>query len=246
MRAMLFAAGLGTRLRPLTDTMPKALVPVAGRPLLEHTLHRLIDAGATEVVVNIHHFGEQIIQYLSQHDFGIEIRISDEREALLDTGGGLRQALSLFSSVDSPILIHNVDIFSNANLADFYAHQHKHDVVLLVSKRETQRYLLFDHNRRMVGWTNVATGEVRTPFPHLNPADCEKLAFAGIHGVSPRISSFMEHYPQAFPIMQFYIENCDKLDISGVIQSDLHLLDVGKQNSLVAAESFLKELENDR
>ena len=134
MRAMLFAAGLGTRLRPLTDTLPKALVPVGGR--------RLIAAGATEVVVNIHHFGQQIIDYLTQHDFGIDLHISDERTALLDTGGGLRQALSLFSASDTPILIHNVDILSNADLPGFYAHQHQHDVLLMVSERETQRYLL--------------------------------------------------------------------------------------------------------
>lgn len=241
---MLFAAGLGTRLRPLTDTLPKALVPVGGRPLLEHTLRRLIAAGATEVVVNIHHFGQQIIDYLTQHDFGIDLHISDERTALLDTGGGLRQALPLFSASDAPILIHNVDILSNADLPGFYAHQHQHDVLLMVSERETQRYLLFDDRHRMVGWTNIATGEVRSPFPHLNPADCQKLAFAGIHSVSPRIASLMNPYPKAFPIMQFYIENCDKLDIVGVTQPDLRLLDVGKQDSLLAAESFLRELEN--
>lgn len=239
MRALLFAAGLGTRLRPLTDTMPKAMVPVLGQPLLHHTITRLIDAGTTEVVVNVHHFGEQIIDYLNHHAYPIHILVSDERQQLLDTGGGLRRALPLFSPIDEPVLLHNVDIFSNADLPALVEQHGDCDVQLLVSERDTQRYLLFDDEMRLVGWTNVATGEVRSPYPNLQPTQYRKLAFAGIHTVSPRIAPLMMVYPDKFPIMQFYLEQCAQLQIRGVVQTDLHLLDVGKLDTITAAEAYL-------
>ena len=160
MRAMLFAAGLGTRLRPLTDHMPKALVPVSGRPLLDITIERLKMAGATDIVVNVHHFSSQIIDHLAQHDYGVRIRVSDETAELLDTGGGLKKALPLFEG-DAPVLLHNVDILSNAELRAFCRENAQNDVTLLVSPRQTQRYLLFDAAMRLVGWTNIATGEVK-------------------------------------------------------------------------------------
>ena len=116
---MIFAAGLGTRLKPLTDRMPKALVPVAGEPLLAHVIRKLKAEGFTRIVVNVHHFADQIIDYLHTHDFGVEIHISDETSKLLDTGGGIRHAAHWFET-DSPVLIHNVDILSNANLSRLY------------------------------------------------------------------------------------------------------------------------------
>ena len=115
-QAMIFAAGLGTRLKPLTDRMPKALVPVAGEPLLAHVIRKLNAEGFTRIVVNVHHFADQIIDYLHTHDFGVEIHISDETSKLLDTGGGIRHAAHWFET-NSPVLIHNVDILSNANLS---------------------------------------------------------------------------------------------------------------------------------
>ena len=142
MRALIFAAGLGTRLRPLTDRMPKALVPVDGRPLLWHTIHRLVEVGAEELVVNVHHFGQQIIDYLAEHEWPVPIHVSDEREALLDTGGGLRRAIPLFAERDAPILIHNVDILSDAPLRAFYAESADVDVQLMVSRRDTQFIVL--------------------------------------------------------------------------------------------------------
>ena len=240
MRALIFAAGLGTRLRPLTDRIPKALVPVAEKPLLWHTIHRLIDVGAEELVVNVHHHGQQIVDYVAAHEWGVPVKISDERAALLDTGGGLRKALPLFQESEAPVLIHNVDILSDAPLADFYAAGYGADVQLMVSRRDTQRYLLFNDEMRLVGWTNIATGEVRTPHENLDVATCHKLAFSGIHCVSPHIGEHMGGYPEAFPIMNFYLEQCDKLDIRGYEVKDLHLLDVGKQQSLAAAEEFLE------
>lgn len=242
MKCLLFAAGRGTRLKPLTDTMPKALVPVAGKPLLWHTICRLRDAGATEVVVNVHHFGEQIIDYLSTHDFGIPVKVSDERAQLLDTGGGLRKALPLFSQTDEPILIHNVDILSNADLRKFYEENRKEDVALLVSFRETTRYLYFDNTMRLRAWANRKTGDVRTPFPNTSLPSLNAYAFSGIHLVSPRLISLLEMFPPVFPIMDFYLETANKIVIKGVSEPKLNLLDVGKQETLAAAEAFLESL----
>lgn len=240
---MLFAAGLGTRLRPLTDHMPKALVPVGGRPLLDITSSKLREAGTTEMVINVHHFANQIVDYVSTHEMGMDVRISDESEQLLDTGGGLKKALSMFSSDDhSPILIHNVDILSNADLAAFYESNQDVDVALMVSSRQTQRYLLFDDSMRMVGWTNIATGEIRSPFGSIDVSKCHKYAFSGIHVVNPSIAKLMEEWPEKFPIMDFYIKNCAQMTIRGVLNSNLRLLDVGKQDTLTAAEEFLQTI----
>lgn len=239
-QAMIFAAGLGTRLKPLTDRMPKALVPVAGEPLLAHVIRKLKAEGFTRIVVNVHHFADQIIDYLHTHDFGVEIHISDETSKLLDTGGGIRHAAHWFET-DSPVLIHNVDILSNANLSQLYDSAVA-DAALLVSDRVTKRYLLFGEGKRLVGWTNVETGEVRSPHADLSVVDCQRWAFSGIHVVSPRLLEAMHPYPDRFPIMDFYLQNCDRLDIRGQLADDLQLLDVGKLDTLDHAESFVKTL----
>ena len=243
MQAMIFAAGLGTRLKPLTDSMPKALVPVCGKPLLAHTIERLKGAGADEIVVNVHHFSNQIVVYLATHDFGISIKISDESELLLDTGGGLRKALPLFDQQDQPVLIHNVDILSNIPLAEFYSAHQQNDATLLVSERETSRYLLFDDNDRLVGWTNVNTGEVKSPYKDLNVEKCKRYAFSGIHCFSPRLGEQMKGFPDKFSIIDFYLAVCDKTIIKGYVQKDLKLLDVGKLDSLERAEDFVGKLQ---
>lgn len=241
MKTMIFAAGMGTRLRPLTDTRPKALVPVAGRPLLDITLRRLVDAGATEAVVNVHHFGEQIIDYLDKHDYGIPVHISDECAALLNTGGGLRHAAPLLASDERPVLIHNVDILHNADLAAFYAANLDADAALMVSSRETKRYLLFDDDQRLVGWTNIETGEVRSPYASLDLSRTHRYAFSGIHSFSPRLFPLMEDFPAAFSIIDFYLSVCHRISIKGHPVNDLRLLDVGKQDTLAVAEHFLRE-----
>ena len=143
-QAMIFAAGLGTRLKPLTDTMPKALVKVGGQPLLWHVVQKLKTAGYERVVVNVHHFAEQIVDYLKENqNFGLDIRISDESDGLLETGGGIKKALPLFDS-ESPILIHNVDILSNLDLNALPTET----PLLVVSQRPTKRYLQFDGAER--------------------------------------------------------------------------------------------------
>ena len=243
-QAMIFAAGLGTRLRPLTDTMPKALVRVGEKPLLDHVLDRLEASGFERVVINVHHFADQIIDYVGCHPRPcMDIRFSDEREALLETGGGLRKAASLFSS-DSHVLIHNVDIISNVDLGEFYSHAADADATLLVSERQTSRYLLFDDGMMMKGWTHIGTGEVRSPYPSLDPSLYRKLAFAGIHVISPRLLQMMESWPERFSIIDFYLSQCDKTRIKGYLKTDLRLMDVGKLVKLEKAAEFIRQFSN--
>lgn len=240
MQAMIFAAGLGTRLRPLTDTMPKALVSVGGRPLLEHTVMKLRGAGAGRIVVNVHHFADQIAEYLRARDnFGMDIAVSDETEELLDTGGGIKKAAPLFSGSD-PILIHNVDILSNVDLAAFYSENIRNEVTLLVSERRTQRYLLFDDSMRLVGWTNIATGEVRSPFPAEVTDRARRYAFSGIHIFSPSLFPLFGSFPDRFGIMDFYLSVCDRVCIRGCTVGGLRLMDVGKAATLGEAEDFAR------
>ena len=243
MQAMIFAAGLGTRLKPLTDTMPKALVKIGGCTLLEQVVRKLTVAGVDKMVVNVHHFAEQVIDFLNNNDnFGKDILISDESGLLLDTGGGLKKAQGLFRG-NEPILIHNVDILSNVDLRAFYEQGQQNDATLLVSRRQTVRYLLFDKEMQLVGWTNVETGEVRSPYKDIDPKDCTMLAFAGIHTFLPQLFPLMDDFPDRFGIMDFYLSVCHKTIIKGVVADGLKLLDVGKVDSLAAAEQFVMDME---
>ncbi len=245
-RAMIFAAGLGTRLKPLTDTLPKALIPVAGKPLLEHLLLKMKVAGITDVTLNVHHFADQIIRFLDENNhFGLRIRISDEREMLLETGGGIRHAIPLLTedvAGEAPILIHNVDILSNLDLPTFCQVDPTADATLLVSSRDTFRYLLFNDENRLVGWTNLKTGEVRSPYPNLDVNACRRYAFAGIHLFSPRLFPCMlESWEGKFSIIDFYLSLADKKIIRAFPKEDLRLIDVGKLDSLSQAEAFISE-----
>lgn len=239
---MIFAAGLGTRLKPMTDTMPKALVPVGGRPLLEILIEKLKREGFTDVVINIHHFAQQIVDFVERNQsFGINIRFSDESNQLLETGGGIRHASPMLQGGE-PFLVHNVDILSNVNLADFHRAGIANDATLLVSQRDTQRYLLFDDDMRLVGWTNIKTGEVKSPFHDLDVEACRKYAFAGIHTFSPRLFPLMESWPDKFSIIDFYLSACKDTVIKGIVKPDLKLIDVGKLDTLAKAEDFIKTL----
>ena len=240
-QAMIFAAGLGTRLKPLTDTMPKALVRVGGQPLLWHVIMKLKAAGYERIVVNVHHFAQQIIDYLQTNgNFGLDIRISDETDGLLETGGGIKKALPLFDQ-ESPILIHNVDILSNLDL-DALTMTNVPDALLVVSRRQTKRYLLFDDEMLLDGWTNIETGEVKSPYPALDPTGMRQLAFSGMHVIWPRLFPLFNEMPDRFGIIDFYLKYCHQCAIIGLEQKDLRLLDVGKFDTLEQAESFLKQL----
>ena len=225
---MIFAAGLGTRLKPLTDTMPKALVPVGGRPLLWHVIMKLKDSGFERIVVNVHHFAQQIIDYLAANqNFGLDIRISDESEKLLETGGGIKKALPLFDP-HSPILIHNVDILSNVDLSQLDV-----DVpTLVVSERKTKRYLQFDESMQLIGWKNIETGEVKG-------REGRSLAFSGIHVFHPSLFPLLNDWPERFPVMDFYLKVCAHHLVRGVEVKNLQLLDVGKLDTLEQAKSFI-------
>ncbi|MBP5771309.1 MAG: nucleotidyltransferase family protein [Bacteroidaceae bacterium] len=249
-QAMLLAAGLGTRLKPLTDTMPKALVPVAGQPLLYHVIQRLKAAGFQRVVVNVHHFGQQIIDYIAANNgFGLEVLVSDERGQLLDTGGGIRKAAPLFDP-SFPVFIHNVDILSNLDISALYnAFRQAGDVeaALVVSLRHTPRQLQFNPvTRRLMGWQNTQTGELRGPLAEqlqgttvVPPDIAVPLAFAGIHLVSPKLFPLMTTWPDKFSIITFYLDICGSHNLVGYEQPDFHFMDAGKLDTLAEAEAFL-------
>ena len=163
MKAMIFAAGLGTRLRPLTDNMPKALVLVGGKPMLERVILNLIKYGFDDITINIHHFGGQIIDFIkANNNFGVTIHISDERDELLDTGGGILKARN-FLDGNEPFLVHNADILTDLNLKEFYDYHlgNNADATLLTASRNTARYLLLDDTNRLHGWINKNTGELK-------------------------------------------------------------------------------------
>ena len=247
MNAFIFAAGLGTRLKTLTDTMPKALVPVGGKPLLAHVIEKLKAAGCKKIVINIHHFGEMIIDYVkSQNNFGVEILFSDEREMLLETGGAIKHAVDLLG--DEPFLIHNVDILSNVDLKALIAAHSKADsaATLLVSKRNSTRALLFSPEGNLTAWTNKTTGEVKSPYENIKIASLagsvsglEEFAFSGIHIFSPRLFKYFDAYPEKFSIIDFYLNTCKDEKIKAYTQEGLQLLDVGKLDSLERAEGFV-------
>ena len=241
MNAFIFAAGLGTRLKPLTDTMPKALVPVAGKPLLAHVIEKLKAAGCKKIVINIHHFGDMIIDYVkSQGGFGIDIVFSDEREMLLETGGAIKHAVELLGN--EPFLIHNVDILSNVDIKALWE-EHLNSgsaATLLVSKRSSSRALLFNSEGNLTAWTNKNTGEIKTPYENVEIARLEEFAFSGIHVFSPELFKYFGEYPEKFSIIDFYLNTCKAEKIKAYTQEGLQLLDVGKLDSLEKAEEFVK------
>lgn len=255
---MIFAAGLGTRLKPLTDTLPKALVPLAGKTLLQWQIERLKAAGITDIVVNVHHFPDMIINYLRENDnFGCRIAVSDERDRLLETGGGLRKAKSLLTGIrfpessypEDPILICNVDILSNIDIPTLLRAYNPDEMgVVVVSSRDTQRYLLFDHDNRLRGWTNIATGEVRPASLASSPNSliASRLAFSGMQVLNPRIFEVMEKVVaekgEKFSLIDLYLSIAEKEILRAFIPENYRMMDVGKINQLSEAEAFAETL----
>lgn len=253
MKAMIFAAGLGTRLKPITDTLPKALVPVGGKPLIEHVTRKLKASGVEAAVVNVHHFADKIESWVSEQEI-IDLKVSDERDCLLETGGGVLHARRLLEGCGR-FLIHNVDILSDLDIRWFESEVHEDALAtLLVSERETSRYLLFDPDTmRLSGWTNVRTGEVRSPYHDLDVDACRKLAFSGIHILSDAVFEQMDEYVNekglhdgshspCFPIIDFYLWVCARRPVYGVVSDDLKFVDVGKLDTLELAEKFIQEM----
>ncbi len=245
MKAMIFAAGLGTRLRPLTNDRPKALVEIGGKPMLERVITKLAGAGFDDITINIHHFGEKIIEFLEKNNnFGLNIHISDERDMLLDTGGGILKARQ-FLDGDEPFLVHNADILTDIDLNAMYqSHLNSGAMAtLLVKDRLTSRYFVFDDDYRLQGWINKSTGETRpTAFKHRE--GMRELAFGGIHVISPSIFEPLERHSQGeakFSITPFYVDECHTHIINGYVQQSPYTwLDVGKPETLAQAEEMFR------
>lgn len=245
MKAMIFAAGLGTRLRPLTNDRPKALVEIGGKPMLERVITKLAGAGFEDITINIHHFGEKIIEFLEKNNnFGLNIHISDERDMLLDTGGGILKARQ-FLDGEEPFLVHNADILTDIDLNAMYqSHLNSGAMAtLLVKDRLTSRYFVFDDDYRLQGWINKSTGETRpTAFKHRE--GMRELAFGGIHVISPSIFEPLERHSQGeakFSITPFYVDECHTHIINGYVQQRTYTwLDVGKPETLAQAEEMFR------
>lgn len=238
--AFIFAAGLGTRLKPLTDSKPKALVTVDDKALIDIVIDNLSAQGVADFVVNIYHFANQIVDALKNRN---NVAFSDETDLLRDTGGAVKHARNLLKN--NYFLVHNVDIISNFSLDFMLRNMHQNALAtLLVSERNTSRYLLFNDDMRLVGWTNISTGEVKSPFANINVDQCRKLAFSGIHLLNPCVHNLMENYPEKFSIIDFYLNNAAKYEIYGLIQPNLKLVDVGKVDSLAKAADYLKEINS--
>ena len=248
---MIFAAGLGTRLKPITDTLPKAMVPVCGKPLIEHVSRKLLSFGIDEVVVNVHHFADKIEEWISSQDY-MHMQVSDERKMLLETGGAVLHARKYLEGCGH-FLIHNVDIMSNADL-NWLEGQVTDDALatLMVSDRPTKRFLLFEPgSMKLVGWHNIDTGDYSLIDDTLKVEDCLAYGFSGIHIMSDRVFSLMDAYvadrglavdPEAgvrFPIMSFYLWAAKRMPIYGVVAENLNFLDVGKLDTLKQAEEML-------
>ena len=251
---MIFAAGLGTRLKPLTDNMPKALVPLAGKTLLQWQIERLKSAGITDIVVNVHHFPDMIIDYLKEHhNFGCNIQVSDERDMLLETGGGMRKAMRLLGdeAKGDGILVCNVDILSNIDIPTLLQTYNSEEMgIVVVSERKTQRYLLFDEENRLCGWTNVATGEIKGDEAMRRKGDeaIKRLAFSGMQVLNPRIFECMdavvEQKGEKFSLIDLYLNIADNEVLRAYVPEDYRMMDVGKIDQISEAEAFAQSISH--
>ena len=223
--AMIFAAGLGTRLYPLTADKPKALVEYQGKPLLEHVLSKIIDTGIRHIVVNVHHFPDLIIQYLNNHPHDAEIVISDERDYLRDTGGGLKFAAPLLANSEN-ILLHNVDILSDLDLGQLIDYHEKQGALatLAVRQRKTSRYFLFDEEMKLCGWRNSKTGE---KILSREASSYQELAFSGIHVVRRELIDLIPSADKQ-SITPIYVELSKTQLLKGFLHNEGHWKDMGK------------------
>lgn len=243
MNAMILAAGLGTRLKPLTDNKPKALVEINGQTLLELAIKKLQRHGFNNIILNVHHFPDMIVHYLKSHNnFGSEIFISDERKLLLDTGGAIKE-IEKHIDFKFPILVYNVDVITNLDLQTLYNYHSSSDnlATLAVRNRETTRYLLLDRDNVFCGWKNKITNEERIVRDYAGKLN--EFAFSGIHVVNPSIFSLMP-VEKKFSIIDLYLKLAPNFLIKGYDHSDTEWIDVGKLKNLEAAEGLVTLLKN--
>jgi NDP-sugar pyrophosphorylase family protein len=235
---MIFAAGLGTRLKPLTENIPKALAPFNGQPLLWHAIKSLEEIGVERIVVNVHHYASQIIDYVRNNQWKVDVVISDESDTLLDTGGGLLKAQSLFIP-NKPIFIRNVDIITSTNIESFiYSHRtNQNDATLMVKKRSTSRYLSFDEEMQLCGWKNIKTQEEIKVCDVCKSTD---LAFSGMHIIEPHVLSALGTI-RPFSIIQAYLSLAKEHQVKGFRVADNEpWFDVGTIEKLKEAETYYK------
>ena len=239
MKAMIFAAGLGTRLRPLTNNIPKALVPLNGIPLLELAIRRLKYYGFNEIIINVHHFADKIMVFLEEkNNFDIEIYISNEEKILLDTGGGLKNAAWFLK--DEPFLVVNADIVTSLNLAEMVKFHHEHSFLatLAVQTRESSRQMMFNDQNLLSGWKNHQTGEEIISRQIENPTF---YSFSGIHVINPEIFELMPE-EEIFPIMPFYLSVASNRRIGAFDHTGDIWEDVGKLNAIEKTEGLLSKI----
>jgi NDP-sugar pyrophosphorylase family protein len=237
MKAMILAAGLGTRLKPFTDNHPKALAPVNGKTLLQRNIEYLQQYGFDDLIINVHHFTEQITDIILQNNaWGSKITISDESDMVLETGGGLLKAAHFFKETNLPFLLMNVDILTDLDLHNMlkFHQQHQALATLAIRRRETSRYLLFDEKNRMVGWKNIKTNETKQIRDCSSPA---LFAFSGIHIIEPNFFKFIT-LTGKFSMIDAYLELAKTNDIIGFDHSESKMMDVGTTASLIAAEKI--------
>ncbi|HEY9123957.1 MAG TPA: nucleotidyltransferase family protein [Bacteroidales bacterium] len=231
MKAMIFAAGLGTRLRPLTDNKPKALVEINGKTLLEITIQKLKAAGFNSIVVNVHHFSGLVIDFLKKNDnFGLDIEISDETDLLLDTGGGLKKAAPLLGTQE-PVLIHNVDIVSNIDIGELYTQHCQSSALatLATMERDSSRQLLVNSKGILCGWQNKSTGEKKISQP--SETDLTPISYCGIAVLNPQFLTLIEENG-VFSIIDVYLRLAKNFDIQTANQENINWSDVGTVESL--------------
>lgn len=241
MKALIFSAGLGTRLYPFTKNKPKALVELNGKPLLWHAISNLKNFGVTQVIINIHHFAQQIIDYVNTEHFGLTIEFSDERDELLETGGGLLKVSALLKKEEFFIAC-NVDVISTLNIGETikYHLKEKPLATLVVRKRETSRYLLFDDELQLNGWQNLKTKE--TKLARQITQQPIQLAFSGIQIISGEIFDLIEEQGK-FSIIDLYLRLAQKHKIVGFIDESSFWLDLGKPEQLDKATQMLKSIK---
>lgn len=239
MKAMLLAAGFGTRLKPFTDHHPKALAEVNGKTLLQHNIEYLQQFGIEEVIVNVHHFAEQIIQTIQQNKgWGSNISISDETDAILETGGGLRRASWFFNDTDDFVLM-NADVLTNLPLHEMISFHaiNKPLSTLATTKRETSRYFLFNHEHVLCGWKNVKTNEEKIM---RHEDDLMLKAFSGLHIINPKLFSLMQQTAMKFSMVDVYLSLCADNTILSFDHSQTKFIDVGKPETLQQAVTLFK------
>jgi N-acetyl-alpha-D-muramate 1-phosphate uridylyltransferase len=238
----ILAAGLGTRLKPWTDHHPKALAMVNGKSLLQRNVEYLQKFGITEVVVNVHHFAEQIIAAITQNKgWGSKITISDETTEVLETGGGLLKAKEQLAAYDNFVIM-NCDILTNLDLNKLIAQHANNDALatLAVAPRETSRYLLFNQNNEMVGWQNKKTGETKLPAQaKIQNQAPSALAFSGIHVISQKFFDKI-NFTGKFGMIDLYLDLCAHNTIIGYNHSQDLVLDVGKPEAIIEAEGLFE------